>query len=370
MNNYTFQAPMKIIFGQDTLDQIAQDIEGSRIFIVMDRFLYESPLKTRMDTILAEQEIRYFTAFQSNPDFDSINQALREIQAFDATTVIGIGGGSTLDIAKFLSAAIKEAKPAEVIKKEGFQKKAKIKTICIPTTAGTGSEVTNVSVISDYAAHTKSPFVNDLLFADTALLDSRLTHSLPPAVTASCGMDTFCHAIEAYWNIHAQPISDLLAVQAMRRVLTYLEAAVENGTDAEARDEMLQASLEAGLAFAQTRTTILHAVSFPLTSKFKIPHGLACAMLLPSFIRYYGQDLPKMQTLANQLGMKAPEDLAASVETLMHAVQLPVKLSQHGITAADLPQIAAETLQEKIALLGPKPVDSKLICTLLEGILS
>ena len=133
---------------------------------------------------------------------------------------------------------------------------------------------------------------------------------------------------------------------------------------------MLQASLEAGLAFAQTRTTILHAVSFPLTSKFKIPHGLACAMLLPSFIRYYGQDLPKMQTLANQLGMKAPEDLAAAVETLMHAVQLPVKLSQHGITAADLPQIAAETLQEKIALLGPKPVDSKLICTLLEGILS
>ena len=101
MNNYTFQAPMKIIFGQDTLDQIAQEIEGSRIFIVMDRFLYESPLKTRMDTILAEQEIRYFTAFQSNPDFDSINQALREIQAFDATTVIGIGGGSTLDIAKF-----------------------------------------------------------------------------------------------------------------------------------------------------------------------------------------------------------------------------------------------------------------------------
>ena len=149
MNNYTFQAPMKIIFGQDTLDQITQEIEGSRIFIVMDRFLYESPLKTRMDTILTEQEIRYFTAFQSNPDFDSINQALREIQAFDATTVIGIGGGSTLDIAKFLSAAIKEAKPAEVIKKEGFQKKAKIKTICIPTTAGTGSEVTNVSVISD-----------------------------------------------------------------------------------------------------------------------------------------------------------------------------------------------------------------------------
>ena len=235
---------MKIIFGQDTLDQITQEIEGSRIFIVMDRFLYESPLKTRMDTILAEQEIRYFTAFQSNPDFDSINQALREIQAFDATTVIGVGGGSTLDIAKFLSAAIKEAKPAEVIKKEGFQKKAKIRTICIPTTAGTGSEVTNVSVISDYAAHTKSPFVNDLLFADTALLDSRLTHSLPPAVTASCGMDTFCHAIEAYWNIQAQPISDLLAVQAMRRVLTYLEAAVENGTDAEARDEMLQASLE------------------------------------------------------------------------------------------------------------------------------
>lgn len=370
MNNYTFQAPMKIIFGQDTLDQITQEIEGSRIFIVMDRFLYESPLKTRMDTILTEQEIRYFTAFQSNPDFDSINQALREIQAFDATTVIGIGGGSTLDIAKFLSAAIKEAKPAEVIKKEGFQKKAKIKTICIPTTAGTGSEVTNVSVISDYAAHTKSPFVNDLLFADTALLDSRLTHSLPPAVTASCGMDTFCHAIEAYWNIQAQPISDLLAVQAMRRVLTYLEAAVKNGTDAEARDEMLQASLEAGLAFAQPRTTILHAVSFPLTSKFKIPHGLACAMLLPSFIRYYGQDLPKMQTLANQLGMKTPEDLAAAVETLMHAVQLPVKLSQHGITAADLPQIAAETLQEKIALLGPKPVDSKLICTLLEGILS
>lgn len=89
---------MKIIFGQDTLDQIAQEIEGSRIFIVMDRFLYESPLKTRMDTILAEQEIRYFTAFQSNPDFDSINQALREIQAFDATTVIGIGGGSTLDL--------------------------------------------------------------------------------------------------------------------------------------------------------------------------------------------------------------------------------------------------------------------------------
>lgn len=363
-----FHAPMNILFGMHRLQELPQEVVGDRIFIVMDRFLYDAGLRVQINALLANHQLTYFTEFASNPDVVAMNQALNRIREVEATCVIGIGGGSTLDIAKFLAVAMKETLSVEELRKTGFRKKCKIKSICIPTTAGTGSEVTNVSVISDYALHQKSPFVNDLLFADTALLDPALTLSMPKDVTSSCGMDTFCHAIEAYWNKNANAMSDLLAVEALRLTFANLHTCYTHGEDEEARSQMLKASLYAGLAFAQTRTTILHAVSFPLTSLYHIPHGLACAILLPSCIRFFAKESSKLQLLAQTLGFVDGAAMADAAEQLMKAMNMKMRLQDHGIQEADLKGIATACLKEKIAYLCVREVSEDELIELLKGV--
>lgn len=362
-----FNAPMKICFGENAINDLEKEIVGDKVFIVMDRFLYNSELRKKLENILENKEIEYFIEFTPNPDIADVDKGLNRVREFAATTVIGIGGGSTLDISKFLAVSIMETKTVDEIRKSGFTVENKIKSICIPTTSGTGSEVTNVSVFSDYHTKTKSPFVNDMLFADVALLDSELTVSLPPQVTASCGMDTFCHAIEAYWNVNSNEMSDLFAVEAMDLVLHHLQNCYTEGNNLKERTDLLKASLYAGLAFSQTRTTILHAISFPLTSKYGVPHGLACAIMLPSFIRYYGEGNEKMRYLSNKLGYKDKDELALAIDSLMKSLNMKRTLIENGVKKSDVEMIAKEALKEKIALLGPKEVSLDTLINLLEG---
>lgn len=364
-----FNTPVKIIFDIDSLIQLNSEIVGNKVFVVIDSFLFQSNLKNQIDAYLKDKIVEYYYNFNSNPDYISVDKALHAIREFNATTIIGIGGGSTMDISKFLGAAIYEKGNTSSIKKNGFDSKNKIKSICVPTTAGTGSEVTNVSVFSNYETQEKTPFVNNRLFADVAILDPKVTLTVPAFVTASCGIDTFIHAIEAYWNITSNEISDMFAVKAMDLVLKNLRVCYADGLNLEARTAMMKASLYAGIAFAQTRTTILHAVSFSLTSHFKIPHGLACSILLSKAIRYYGEDNEKMNQLVKVLGFEQVSDLADEINCLMNDLNLDHALTKYGVKEENVDFIAKSAMTEKIAFLGPKEMNEAWVAKMLNEVI-
>ena len=214
------------------------------------------------------------------------------------------------------------------------------------------------------------PFVTDEFWADEALIDPEMTYSLPPAVTASTGMDAFCHAIEAYWNKESQPMCDFLAMGALKTILENIKAAYDHPDDTEARGAMITAALVAGVAFSQTRTTGIHAVSFPLTTEFHASHGAACSITLPAFIRAAKQGAAeKLRVLAGYLGYADADALADGVEALMRSMKMPVRLRELGVREADIPHIAEVGLTAAIIQLTPAEMNQETVEALLRSIL-
>lgn len=212
--------------------------------------------------------------------------------------------------------------------------------------------------------------VNQQFWPDIAVIDPELTKTLPPAITASTGMDAFCHAIEAYWNKESQPICDMLAMGAMKKILANIKTAYEEPENMEARCAMSVASLIAGIAFSQTRTTGIHATSFPLTAEYGASHGIACSITLPSFIRISGeQAADKMQKLAVYLGYKSPEDLADAIERLMGSMSMPLRLRDLGVKEEEILHIAEVALTAPIMFLTPGDMNIQIVERLLRSIL-
>ena len=196
--------------------------------------------------------------------------------------------------------------------------------IAIPTTAGTGSEVTCVSVLSDHANGKKAPIVSEGFYPKAAIIDPELTYTMPPAVTAGTGIDVLSHAIEGDWSKGHQPICDTLAIHAAALVFKYLYRAYKNPSDEEAREKMCEASVIAGLAFTLPKTTSSHACSFPLTNIYHIPHGEACGLTLDYFVRINarGTGAERVETLAKALRFADAEALADAIFALKQKLGL------------------------------------------------
>lgn len=188
---------------------------------------------------------------------------------------------------------------------------------------GGGSEVTCVSVLTDHEAGKKAPIVSDGFYPDVAVIDPELTYSMPPAVTASTGIDVLCHAIEGFWSKGHQPICDALALHATELVFKYLERAYKDGNDEEAREKMAEASVIAGMAFTLPKTTASHACSFPLTNIYNIPHGEACGLTLDYFARINAQaEDGRLEVFAKKLGFKDVSDMADAIYDLKERLGL------------------------------------------------
>lgn len=369
---FSFFMPVKIIMENDAIDKLTPYIKGSRILVVCDPFLHENHTAMRVEKALSGKKVVYFTGVEPNPSCESVDLAADIARRHEVDCVIGLGGGSAMDIAKITACLAKEDGSIYDYYSGGAKKLSARTTelVLIPTTAGTGSEVTNVGVYTNKKTGIKMPFVTDEFWADTAILDKSLTYTLPAPVTAATGMDAFCHAIEAYWNINSQPICDFLSVGALKLVLDNVKTAVFEPNNKEARANMLLASLVAGISFSQTRTTGIHAVSFPLTSEFGASHGKACALTLPAFIRVSGEKAAeKMQSLCDKLGFADITALADHIEQLMREIGLPTRLSEIGVTEADLPHIADVGLSAGIIQLTPATMNGETLMRLLKSIL-
>lgn len=336
--------PVKIKFGKGKaadLKLLADEMQCKRGILVADSFFLKNGLA---DEILKKSEGRLKIVFgdvSPNPDVEEVDACADMIRKNQIDFVAALGGGSAMDCAK---AAATIALTADSIRKyHGTNEKVPQKhlpLIAIPTTAGTGSEVTCVSVLTDHKNQKKSPVVSDGFYPAYAVIDPELTYTMPPKVTAGTGIDVLCHALEGYWSKGHQPICDACAVHAADLVFKYLYRAFQNPKDEEAREKMCEASVIAGLAFTLPKTTSSHACSFPLTNLYHIPHGEACGLTIDYFAKI-NKDVEdgRVNKLARKLGFADTEDMAEAIHELKESMGLRNDLKDLQLSDEDVEQL-------------------------------
>ena len=314
-------------------------------------------------------QVAVFDQVVADPPEAVVLDAVAQAKAAGADLLVGFGGGSSMDVAKLVALLAHPgcSQSLKDIYGVGNAKGQRLPLIQVPTTAGTGSEVTQISIITT-GETTKMGVVSPLLLPDIALLDADLTLGLPPAVTAATGIDAMVHAIEAYTSVHKKnPLSDLLAREALRLLSANLHEAVHNGRNREARQAMLLGACLAGQAFANAPVAAVHALAYPLGGNFHIPHGLSNALVLPHVLRFnvseatthYGELAPLV--LGDRLKQGDPstygEQLIEELSQLSGRMGLPTRLRDAGVPEEMLPQLASEAmLQQRLLVNNPREV--------------
>lgn len=347
---FDFTLPVKIKFGANSTEALADYLENgglTRGVLVCDSFLDKNGTAAAVAAKCGGRIKAVFSDLVPNPTVKNVDECAAVMRAANANFAIALGGGSTMDCAKAACAIAKCTESISSYHTGGKTLSAEtgIPLIAVPTTAGTGSEVTFVSVLTDEEKGLKAPLGNPLLLPKLAVLDPVLTYSVPPQITASTGLDVLCHAIEGFWSIHHQPICDALALDSAKRVFAYLPRVYENGGDAEAREQMCLASLQAGIAFSHPKTTGCHACSFPLTNRFHIPHGEACAFTLDYFTRLNANcENGRLHGFARDCGFKDAYAMAEEIARLKKLTGMRLTLRDMGIAEADIPELSKLSL--------------------------
>ncbi|KFI92685.1 NAD-dependent methanol dehydrogenase [Bifidobacterium saguini DSM 23967] len=346
---WDYQQPVAIRFGNGRVREI-KDVAASMGLtegglLVSEQLFAQNGTAEKIvkDSEGAISEI--FSDFSPNPDVTEVDKAAALIREKHLKFVVAMGGGSAMDLAKSAaSIALTNDSIAEYHGTGKAMPQEHLPIIAVPTTAGTGSEVTCVSVLTNRALGKKAPIVSDGFFPSVAIIDPELTYSVPPHVTASTGMDVLSQAIEGYWSKGHQPICDACAIHAAPLVFKYLPIAVAEPNNAEARQKMCEASVIAGLAFTLPKTTSSHACSFPLTNIHGIPHGEACGLTLDWFARI-NKDAQhgRVQEFARAIGFEDVDAMADAIHELKVKVGLRTGLKDLNLSAeqiADLVRIS------------------------------
>ena len=339
---FVYTQPVKIIFGEGkfaVLGSLLEELGVSKCVIACGRHFAPTALA------MQEEDSRIAAVFggvEQNPQLSGAIETARLAREVKADAVVGVGGGSAIDTAKFAAAIALGDKDAEDYYrgKEPFPAE-RLTIIAVPTTAGTGSEVTQVSVMSH--GKEKRTINNPVFMPKAAIVDPVLSSTVPPRTTMNTGLDAMAHALEGYWSKNHQPISDLMAIEAVRLVLENLETAWRDGSNTEARSNMAFASLLGGLSFALPKTAASHACSYPLSEDYHLPHGEACAFTLDSFVRINAD--ARLEELCRRVGLQNTDELAERINTLK-------KLGGLRMTLADLGEVDLDKLAHDCAVHG------------------
>ena len=368
MKAITLLQPQKIVFGTGCIETFVEDYQKlglQRLFVLTAppiRPLIEEPLETLRKAGISIEIFQNILAEPTVNDFKAILEVARE---FKADSVVGIGGGSVLDVTKLVAAFLNSDQQVEDCFGTGFIKQKGLWFACLPTTAGTGSEVSPNAILLDERDHLKKGIVSPFLIADAAYVDPKLTWTVPAKVTADTGMDALTHCIEAYTNKFAHPSVDIYALQGIRLIAANLEKAVKDGKDVEAREALAFGSLYGGLCLGPVNTAAVHALSYPLGGEFHIPHGLSNAILLPSVMKFnMPANVKRHAEVAIALGCepgKNDEETAQrGVDFIYHlaaAVGIPDKLTALGIPQTSVPGMAKAAMQvQRLLKNNPREV--------------
>ncbi len=348
-----------------------------KILVVTDPGLVASGIPGRVRDVLAPQyDVDIYSDVEADPSVESVDKCSVYVQQNNFDLIIGLGGGSPIDTAKCVS--VLATNPGKTVDYLGIEKIANpgLPKIFIPTTAGTGSEVTNVAVLSLKAEQTKKGIVSRYLMADCAILDAELTVGLPGKITAATGMDALTHAIEAYVSRYAQPLTDYFALEAIRRIGRSLRTAVHYGDNLAAREDVLVASLYAGLAFGSAATGMVHGLAMPLGGLYNIPHGIANAVLLPHVMRFnLVAATQRFVDIAQALGepidglsmRQAAERAITAVESLSEDIGIPRYLDDLAVPRSGIDNIARDGMTNSRQVLpNPRHVTYEGLTAILE----
>ena len=356
MSNKTFTItqPTKLTFGAGAISGIADLVReegGSKAFLVVDPGLKAAGLLDKITAPLEKGGVPYeiYDKIDPEPGLKLADNGCKLAAKSGCDCVIGIGGGSAMDVAKAVSILLTNGGKAEDYLGIGKISKPGVPKIMVPTTAGTGAEVTWTAVFINEKTNSKGGMNGDPLYPDAALLDPELTVSVPPHITAATGIDAFTHAIEGYVSTQSHPVSDMYALEAIEMISRNLPLAYAHGDNIEARTEMLMGSLLAGKALATAGVGLVHAMAYPLGGMFGIPHGLANAVLLPYVVEYNLIGNPaKYAAVAEVMGydtkdLPLREAAALAVEAIFnlnHDVGIPSSLADLGIPVEKIPEMA------------------------------
>lgn len=355
---FTFRGAKKIVFGRNALEGLAGavgELRGSRPFVVIDAHLAGAGLADRVRDILGREGLKavVYSEITGEPHLETADRGAQRARKAKADIVIGIGGGSAMDAAKAM--AVVAGNNGKAVDYLGLNRVPGpgLPTIMVPTTAGTGSEVTFTSVFIRKDLKKKEGMNSHFLYPDVALLDPLLTLSVPPDVTATTGIDALCHAIESFTSIQASPMSEMISLEAIGLIAANIRTCVHNGSDIDAREAMLLGSLYAGLGLANAGVTAVHSLSYPLGGRYGVPHGLANTVLLPAVMRFnLPGALEKFAALAEAMGEVVDElslrDAALcavdAVEDLIFDCGVDSSLETLGVEEDDLQGLAEEAM--------------------------
>lgn len=365
----SFQVPTRVVSGEDAF-LVLKEYPIKQVCIVCDPFVEKSGMLNKLLTVLDSMgaEHRVFSDIQPNPDTHLVAEGVKRILEHHPDAVIAVGGGSAIDVAKAMSFVYQRT---ENVKKP--------LCVAIPTTSGTGSEVTGFSVITDSETHSKHSLVDASLLPNLAILDPSLVKSVPAKITADTGMDVLTHAVEAYVSTECNDFTEALAEKSAQLIMQYLPVAVQNGANMDARTHVHNASCMAGIAFNHASLGICHSIAHILGARFNIPHGRANAMVLCRVIAYNAglnelipdetcsKNAAKYAKLGHAMGVGWSDDrqtvhaLIATIQGMKNIFGIPDSLKAAGVDAAQveaqLDDMARVALADTCTATNPRSVD-------------
>ena len=364
MKTFSFTGAKKIVFGRGSFASLPEQLAEQKVvlpLVVLDRNLAETGFREKVSALLDQAGMKYalYDKTEPEPPLELADEGTKIALKNKCDGVVGIGGGSAMDLAKAIAVlAANKAKAEEFLGLNRVPGPG-LPKIMIPTTAGTGSEVTFTSVFIRKKLKKKEGMNSPYLYPELALLDPELTLSLPPHPTAATGIDALCHAIESYTSINASPMSEVISCEAIRLIAENLRTAVHDGSNIEAREAMLLGSLYAGLGLANAGVTAVHSLAYPLGGRYGVSHGLANTIMLPRVMAFnLPGALEKFTVIAEVMG-EIVDDLplreaaylaVEAVEALIEDCGIMTTLEELEIPEKDFPELA------KVAMTVARPL--------------
>jgi phosphonate metabolism-associated iron-containing alcohol dehydrogenase len=337
MPEWHYHNPVDIHFGLGIIDKLPNFVSGKTI-LVTTLGTTKRGLSHKISKLLGDSLVALYDEVEPNPTFETVIAAYRELKQVEYDFIVAVGGGSAIDTAKAVAAIGESGSENWIVDhlKHGNQFPQPFNpkpVIAIPTTAGTGSEVTMWATVWDMEEKKKYSISHFSLYPEKAILDPELTLTLPEKETIYTGLDALSHAMEAIWNKNYNPVSDTLALKSIDLVRKHLPDLRHDLVNIDLRTHLLRASLFAGLAFSNTKTALAHSISYPLTAHFGLPHGLACSLPLPHILRFNGKKtFERIEIMAKALDTdKTSEAMASEITRLFELLGISPHLTDYGI---------------------------------------
>ncbi len=354
MKKLDFYIPTKIIYGKGRIKEFGEvlDKKFKNIMIVSGKSSYKkSGAYEKISTQLKDRNIILFNEVKENPDFETLMKGAELAKNEKVELIIGIGGGSPMDAAKGIALLATNGGNMRDYMKGKETKKAPLPIVCIPTTSGTGSEVTPYAVFTDSETKDKGGYANPSIYPIFSIIDPELTYSMPDDVLINTGLDALTHALEAYLSTKATPLNDVISIHAIEIIMGNLKDSLKR--DKEAMDRLSYASMIAGIAIANAGTLLLHAAGYPLTVYHQIPHGKANAILLPAFMKFMKE---KSEVKAKVELLEGIFEEYGGIQEFINYFGISTKLSKNGISEAEINTFVEKTIVKKNLKITPAQI--------------